>query len=330
MVKPINGISIICCCYNSAQRLPKTLAHLANQNISGNFNWELILVNNNSTDNTAEVALKEWSQLGAPVNLLLVNEPQAGLTYARERGINTAQFNLLLFCDDDNWLQDDYLNNVWLIFNIDPHLGALGGWSKAVFEGETPDWFDTFKGNFAVGKAVSQNGYLTEPQSFIYGAGMVINKGVIEHLKAKGFKQLLSDRRGTALSSGGDIELIYAMRLLGYKVKFNDTLLFYHFMPNERMTWEYLIKLRQSMYWSNFVLNIYIDALKNKPNNFLWLLKKAVKSIVYIYQHQKLIKEVNDIKSLRLKNQMALRTLYLKHFWLYYNTRLALNKLKND
>ena len=168
------------------------------------------------------------------------------------------------------------MENVLLNFINTPELGAVGGWCEPVFEEQKPEWFDMFAGNFAVGKPVQQAGFLTEPGQYIYGAGLALSKKAILELDNRGFKNILSDRKVKELSSGGDIELIYAIKLIGKQVAFDDKLFFYHFMPTSRMTYEYLIKLRSSMYWSNFVLSIYVDALKSISLNFKSLVKRCL------------------------------------------------------
>lgn len=52
------GVSIVICCYNSASRLPETLQHIAEQEVAANISWEVIVVDNASTDNTQEIAKK--------------------------------------------------------------------------------------------------------------------------------------------------------------------------------------------------------------------------------------------------------------------------------
>tara|TARA_R110002012_G_scaffold319389_2_gene539631 strand:+ start:13603 stop:14595 length:993 start_codon:yes stop_codon:yes gene_type:complete len=330
MDRKITGISVIVCCYNSALRLPETLAHLAVQTVRADTLWEVILVNNNSIDDTENLAKSLWYELDTPVPLKIVKEPNAGLSFAREKGISASKYNLYLFCDDDNWLQYDYLQTAIETFNTNPEIGALGGWSTPVFEGEKPEWFDTFSGNFAAGKPVKESGIITMPQAFLYGAGMVIHQETFSRLQARGFKSILTDRKGTQLSSGGDVELIYAIKLLGIPVMFSDGLCFQHFMPKERMEWAYLLRLRNSMQWSNFVLHIYIDALKNTSLTVKNLFKKAMKAIHFIYVERNGIHKLTVTKRLFLENQIAIRCLFLKHFMFYYKTRQLLKNIQND
>lgn len=326
----MKGISIILCCYNSVKRLPKTLEYLSNQSVSDVLKWEVILVNNNSTDDTTEVAKTIWEDLGAPVIMNVVDESQPGLSYARQRGMAVAQYDVYLFCDDDNWLRHDYVENVIRAFEEYPGAVALGGWSEAIFEGDKPEWFDAFSGNFAVGQPVENTGVLENPHEFIYGAGMALRKEAIDQLNQRGFKSILTDRKGKELSSGGDVELIYALKLLGNLVYFDERLHFYHYMPKERMTWDYLLRLRKSMYWSNFVLSIYRDAQKNTPFNFTALLKKIINTINFLVRQRMHLKQADKLKTLFLTNQKEIRKLFLTHIFFYFSTRIKLRQLQND
>ena len=67
-------------------RLPVTLRHLAAQE-SGRLLWEAVIVDNNSSDETAEVARQEWQRLGAAVELSVISEPRPGLSMALKAGL---------------------------------------------------------------------------------------------------------------------------------------------------------------------------------------------------------------------------------------------------
>jgi glycosyltransferase involved in cell wall biosynthesis len=56
------GVSIIICCHNSAKLLPQTLAHLKAQKNEANVAWEVIVVDNASTDETSRVSLSLWPE----------------------------------------------------------------------------------------------------------------------------------------------------------------------------------------------------------------------------------------------------------------------------
>lgn len=267
----MNGISIIICCYNSAKRLPETLMHLAKQEVNALLAWEVILVNNNSTDATQTVAQNLWESYEATTILKVVDEPNPGLSYAREAGMQAANYGLFLWCDDDNWLCRNYVQTAFDIMKNHKDIGALGGWCDAAFEGEKPEWFDAQSRYFAVSKQGKQSGDITSKKGCLYGAGMVLRKTHWRRLKELGFQHLLSDRVGNTLSSGGDTEYCYALRLLGYKIWYDDRLYFKHYMTQGRMELEYVSRMRRAMASSNFILWPYLDLLKGRlktPNDF--------------------------------------------------------------
>jgi glycosyltransferase involved in cell wall biosynthesis len=101
----MKGVSVIICCYNSALRLPETLKHLAFQDLDKtNIKWEVIIVDNACKDNSVEVASNEWLKYpNCTANFKIVTQSKPGLSYAREMGISESKYDLLLFCDDDNW-----------------------------------------------------------------------------------------------------------------------------------------------------------------------------------------------------------------------------------
>lgn len=279
MDRVTNGVSVILCCYNSAKRLPETLMYLAKQKINPDFHWELIIVNNNSSDDTTELAGRIWHSLSHPTVLRIVNERKSGLSYARDKGKTVANYDTILWCDDDNWLCDTYVQTAFDIMEAHPNIGALGGWCEAIFETEKPEWFDQQARYFAVSKQGNRSGDITSKKGCVYGAGMVTRKTHARELEAQGFKQFLQGRTGKKLSSGEDTEYCYALRLLGYKMWFDERLYFKHYMTKERLHLSYVMRIRKAMAHSNFILWPYLDLLKGEQQTRTGFLKKASKGI---------------------------------------------------
>jgi glycosyltransferase involved in cell wall biosynthesis len=140
MGKPTLGVSVVICCHNSMARLPQTLAHLAMQQIPGDaVPWEVIVIDNGSTDQTAKIARQHWPTTVAP--LRVVAEPQLGLIHARRCGLAAARFELVSFVDDNNWVCPQWITTVAELMSQHPEVGACGGPSVAVSDGELPAWF---------------------------------------------------------------------------------------------------------------------------------------------------------------------------------------------
>ncbi len=232
------------------------LEHLMSQQVDPSINWEVIVVDNASTDNTAEVARRSWTR--NEVSLKIFHESNPGLSNARSRGLKETSYSVVSFIDDDNWVENQWVQKVHDWFAEDDKIGLLGGRGEAVFEGERPEWFTIKQRSYAVGPQAKQTGQVN---GALYGAGLTIRKIVWEHLKSSGFKFILSGRKGKSLTSGEDSELCSAVKLLGYQLFYDEDLHFYHFMPKERLNWPYLIKLSKAFGRSDPIINIYRSVL---------------------------------------------------------------------
>jgi glycosyltransferase involved in cell wall biosynthesis len=255
-----SGVSVVVPCYNSASRLPDTLTHLARQRVR-RVPWEVIVIDNASTDDTAEVARAVWDATGSAVPFRVVAQPVKGLSAARMMGFRQARYDYVLFCDDDAWLCEDYVARAHEIMERDPRIGVLGGRGTARFEVPPPDWFERYQVYYAVGPQASASGDVSRTKGYVYGAGFVIRKEGWESLQRLGFRFIQSGRRGKALTAGEDVELCFALRLLGYTVWYDETLRFEHYMPGGRLDWRYFLRLVAGAHQTTPINRAYEHAL---------------------------------------------------------------------
>ena len=101
----LNGVSVLICTYNGASRLIPTLKHLAQQVMPAGVPWEILLVDNNSTDDTSVHSVRLWAEGGAPAPLRVLNQPKAGKQFALEMAYDAARYEFMCIVDDDNWLR---------------------------------------------------------------------------------------------------------------------------------------------------------------------------------------------------------------------------------
>jgi glycosyltransferase involved in cell wall biosynthesis len=266
----MENVSVIICCYNSVTRLLPTLEHLAAQKDILDDQMEIIVIDNNSNDNTAEFAKETWQNLGGKFSIRVILESKPGLSFARKKGVKESKNELIIFCDDDNWLHPEYVNNVRKLL-INENIGLLGGIGIPVFEKNEPSWFKEYGRYFAVGAQGSCTENISNKKGCIYGAGMAFRKKVWAHLYSSGFQSNLTDRKGKELSSGGDTEISYALRLLGYELWYCNDLSFFHLMPESRMSDDYLHKLLYKTKESEFLLEPYLSLLKKQKIQILKL-----------------------------------------------------------
>ena len=259
------GISVVICCHNSAQRLPETLRHLAAQQVPPSLPWEILVINNASVDDTAAVAVTNWPE-PAPAPLRVIDEPQAGLGYARIRAIGEARYEVISFLDDDNWAAPDWVARVATIFAEHPEVGVCGGRSEVATEIEPPAWFGSMTRCYAVGTQFDRNGDVTDAHGrLLWGAGLNIRTTAARQLIEDGFVFLLSGRQGKRLLAGEDTEICFALWASGWHFWYDDALVLRHFMPAERLRWEYVRRLCSGMGNSTALIDLYLLALSRPP-----------------------------------------------------------------
>jgi glycosyltransferase involved in cell wall biosynthesis len=274
----LKGVSIIICTYNGKTRLAKTLEHLVNQKHSCLL--EIVLVDNASIDGTKDFADSWWARNGiSSMNYKSFSQPIPGKSFAQELGYEKANYEYLLICDDDNWLANNYVQDAFDIMESNAEIGALGGWCEATFEKMKPVWFNQYARYYAVSKQGIESGDVTNKKGCLYGAGMMIRKSHWIRLNELGFEPLLTCRKGDTLSSGGDTEYSYVLRLLGYKMWYDERLYFKHFMPEGRLSLQYITKIRKAISASNFVVSVYVDELENRTVLRKSFLKRFLKMV---------------------------------------------------
>ncbi|TFZ67418.1 glycosyltransferase family 2 protein [Hymenobacter sp. UV11] len=245
------GISVLICTYNGIGRLKPTLAHLARQVVASTIPWEVIVVDNNSSDGTLTYCKAEWNLLGKPVPLYLLSQPIPGKQFALEMAYDAANYEFMCIVDDDNWLQVDYLQRGYDILCVNPAIGLVGGRNVGAFEIKMPAWFPAFQASYAVGKPIVYSAESNDKvasgevlNGTLWGAGLFVRHAIWRELRALKFKSLFTGRQGDKqLVAGEDDELCFLTRLLGYKIWYSDDLQLTHYMTAGRLNENYLLRL---------------------------------------------------------------------------------------
>jgi glycosyltransferase involved in cell wall biosynthesis len=242
--------SIIICCYNSSSRLAPTLEHLANQKIEG-LDCELLIVDNNCSDDTVDIAHEVWFKNVSPFPLKFVKESNPGLSNARKAGVMEAQGEIIVFCDDDNWLDQNYLKIAFDLFQKDNKIFGACGFCEPVAEIPLPDWFNQYAPFYACGlPQLYDNQLLT-----LRGAGMIVRAKILRALYSEGISHFTSGRKGADLTSGEDDEISFWLKGVGGKLVYYESLQIKHFMEERRLTVEYRDRLVKGIMKSTFTLN---------------------------------------------------------------------------
>lgn len=247
--------SVCICAHNPrTEYLTRVLAALQTQTLPFE-KWELLLIDNASNS----ILSAEWDLSWHP-QARHIREEELGLTPARLRAITEAKSELLIFVDDDNVLERDYLETAVELSSIWPMLGAWGANIKGEFEREPELWVKPFLRYLAINELESDS-WSNDPehrQAYPCGAGLCVRREVASAYAAEcelnPIKRLL-DRRGASLSSGGDNDLVWTTTSLqlGFG-KFRDLRLT-HLIPAVRVEEAYLLNLIKSMATSGQLFN---------------------------------------------------------------------------
>jgi glycosyltransferase involved in cell wall biosynthesis len=277
------GFSVIICCFNSERRISETLSYVFQLRTTGLFSFEVIVVNNNSTDDTAEEATRAEKIFNkAGVEFKIVNENIPGLSAARKRGLAESSFEFILYCDDDNHLDESYLLSAKEVFDSDPVIGIAGGWCKPKFK-SPGKWIESNYFALAVEKHPRVAGY-TE---WVFGAGMVLRRQLFERLKERELTMMLSDRVGKKQTSGGDAELCMLATFIGYKIFYSPQMQLFHAISQHRLTKRAFIKGNYKNVFPLIYLYLMTELIKKKkqPPQELYknYFRERVKMLFYFF-----------------------------------------------
>ena len=255
------GLTAAICTHNGSGRLPGALTRLALQSVAHGTQWEVLVVDNQSSDDTRERALATWDELGAPTSLRVVPEPTLGLSFARERAFREAAFACVSLIDDDNLVDRNWVAVALAALGGEPRIGAVGGRSTLLSDGPVPLWFESVSRLYAVGD-LGETPRILGRHEVLWGAGLTVRVDAWSRLLRSGFRAALTDRRGEHLSSGGDTELCLALQKAGWLLLYDPRLNFQHAIGVRRLTKGYLLRLAEGCGRSAPLLDgFYLDSM---------------------------------------------------------------------
>jgi glycosyltransferase involved in cell wall biosynthesis len=248
-------LSVIVCTHNPRwDYFYRCLSALQDQSLPSN-EWELVIVDNRSEEPVADRVDLSWHPHGA-----IVCEEKLGLTPARLRGIRESSGDLLVFVDDDNILDPDFLETALGVMEQRCYLGSWSGQCRPEFEQPPQEWTRRYWGNLSI-REFSRDVWSNLPRlaaTMPYGAGLCVRRAVALHyfeLHKSGNRSFQFDRSGKSLLSGGDNDLAACACDLGLGVGIVASLKLTHLIPPERLTVDYLTRLSEAIHYSSALLD---------------------------------------------------------------------------
>lgn len=232
-------LSIVIATYNRATLLLDALKSVIRQSAPAQ-EWECVVVNNNSSDNTSE-CFAEFASGHPEYNLRIVDEPNQGLSYARNRGIRESVGEYIAIIDDDEHIAEDFVAAYIRLFDDVPEAVAAGGPIVARYPTGRPRWMSCY-----TERPIANAMYFGEevrefPKGRVPGGGnMALRRSAIRRY---GVFDTSLGYSGESLIGGEECDLFERLQIADAKYYYVPTAVMYHIIPREKLSKEYFARL---------------------------------------------------------------------------------------
>jgi glucosyl-dolichyl phosphate glucuronosyltransferase len=238
-------VSVLICTYNRADLLAEMLQSLAVMRDRGAYRWEVVIVDNNSTDHTRQLVIDRRSCF--PATLRYIFEARQGKSVALNTGIGASAADVILFTDDDQRVGDDWVDEACDPLRNDRTIGYTGGPVWPIWDAPRPSWLDLEQPEMLGPIGMFDYG----PERFVFedrqraagGGNMAVKRALID--RVGGFHVELG-RKGQGLLGQEQAEFFSRTRRVGARGLYVPTMQAYHHVPESRMTKSYF---RRWWYW---------------------------------------------------------------------------------
>lgn len=259
------SLTVITCAHNPRREyFDKVLRSLMSQTLPLD-QWEYLLIDNKSEQDLASEIDISWHP-----HARHIREEKLGLTPARLRGIKESQAKVLIFVDDDNVLQENYLEVALQISKDYPFIGAWGGQVIGEFEVSPPEYLKPYLPFLAIHEFNQDkwSNLLHQYETTPCGAGLCVRRVVAEkyaELIDQTPKRSELGRKGKLLFSCEDSDLAFTACDSGFGTGLFSSLKLQHLIPKERLEESYLLRLVEGIEYSNILLESFRQLVKAPP-----------------------------------------------------------------
>lgn len=232
-------ISVVICTYNRSAYIRDAMESLYKQTLS-RTRYEVIVVNNNSKDNTQEVC-KAFMELHKDGNFFYYNEIQQGSSFARNKGAAHASSPLLCFMDDDAIAANDYLERIIHFFKEHSDAGGLGGRIIPKYIPAQPEWMSHYVSSLVGHFHYSDSVTIFAANKYPLESNMIIRK--IDFDKIGGFNIALPGVKGDLRIGGEGKDFFFRLKALGRNIYYDPAIRVQHVVETAKLTNEYLYRV---------------------------------------------------------------------------------------
>jgi glycosyltransferase involved in cell wall biosynthesis len=254
--------AVIICTYDRAARLRQALQSLAEMRVLAKLAWEVIVVDNNSNDNTREV-VEEFARKSR-LCVRYVFEPKQGLSHARNAGVAHAKSEIIAFTDDDVLVSPEWLSEIVRTFEECDCIAVAGKIIPAWGDSAKPNWL-LITGPYRLGAGLILGfdlGNERQSISYLLGANMAFRKSAFERF---GIFRTDLGMCGSALILGEDSEFGNRLTRAGETIAYSPTACVFHPVKRERLTKPFIL----SWYYQAGRSSALVDGISNECTCYL-------------------------------------------------------------
>ena len=218
-------ISVIVCTYNRVKFIPDALDHLVQQDLDPS-EYEIIIINNNSTDNTEQI-VTDYIKHNTTHNFRQVFESNQGLSFARNRGLKESKHPLICYIDDDGYASSNYLSSIQNIMNDNAKIVGIGGKVIPQYEDKEPEWYNPYLRMMVTAIDFGDKPFKCYGKKYPAGCSMIYRKHILE--EAGGFNNDLKWR-------ADDKYIYHQVKKISDEVYYRPDIWVHHQIDKDRTT----------------------------------------------------------------------------------------------
>ena len=232
-------ITLIICTYNREKYIGPLLDSIA-KNDYPTSDYEILLVDNNCTDNTRGVC-EQFAVAHPEIIFRYVVEPEQGLSAARNKGIKEAKGEIIIYVDDDALVDVDYIRIYAEHFASHPETMAAGGPIEPLYETEEPKWMSPYTKALLTAWMNYGDNVREYPNGRYPGGGNAAYRKVV--FDKVGLFNTELGRKGSALLASEEKDIFDKMHALGMQVLYLPTPVLHHIIPQAKLEEDYFNRL---------------------------------------------------------------------------------------
>jgi glycosyltransferase involved in cell wall biosynthesis len=232
-------VSVVICSYNRAAYIGGALDSLYQQTASKD-NFEVIVVDNNSTDDTEQVVAK-WRAENQEGNFHYSTETNQGASFARNTGAAAAKGQWLCFMDDDAIATPTYIENIIQHIHAKPEAIGFGGRIIPKYIPSEPKWMSYYVSSLVGNFDYAPTACAFENGKYPIESNMIVKKEVYDSIG--GFNTQIPGVVGTLRIGGEGKELFYKILALGHTIYYDPSICVHHVVEVKKLTPEYMYRV---------------------------------------------------------------------------------------